>query len=78
MNILTSLFVTILFFILTPGLIVCLPSKGNKYVAAATHAILFSVILFFTINMVEKISLPKIRNPFVKEGLAGAPAPKKK
>ena len=40
-------FVTILFFLFTPGIILSLPSKGSKYTIAITHAILFSFIFCF-------------------------------
>ena len=34
----------LLFFVLTPGILVKLPPKGSKYVIAFTHAILFAII----------------------------------
>lgn len=38
------LFSILLFFVLTPGILVKLPPKGSKYIVAITHAILFAVI----------------------------------
>ncbi len=37
----------ILFFLLTPGILVCLPPKGSKYTVALVHAILFGLITWF-------------------------------
>ena len=35
----------ILFFFLTPGILLRLPSKGSKYVVAAVHAFVFGLLL---------------------------------
>ena len=37
----------ILFFLLTPGILVSLPPKGSKYTVALVHAILFGLITWF-------------------------------
>jgi hypothetical protein len=34
----------LLFFILTPGILLSLPPGGSKMVVAATHAIVFAVV----------------------------------
>jgi hypothetical protein len=39
--ILTSI---VLFFLLTPGILVSLPPKASKYVVALTHAIVFTAL----------------------------------
>lgn len=39
-----TLFVAALFYVLTPGILVTLPSKGSKMVVAATHALIFAVV----------------------------------
>ena len=46
------IYVFFLFFLLTPGIFVSLPPKGSKYVVAAVHALVFTVILHFTYRMV--------------------------
>lgn len=38
-----TLFVAALFYVLTPGILVTLPNKGSKMVAA-THALIFAVV----------------------------------
>jgi len=34
----------ILFFVLSPTVLVRLPSSGNKYIVAATHALIFGLL----------------------------------
>lgn len=46
------LFVTLLFFVLTPGIVVTLPPKSNKYVVAGFHGIVFSLVWYFTYKLV--------------------------
>ncbi len=41
---------TVLFFVLTPGILVTIP-KNNKYAAALVHALLFGTILTFTYKL---------------------------
>jgi hypothetical protein len=38
------LYCTVLFFLLTPGILVSLPKGGSKIVVAATHAFIFAII----------------------------------
>jgi hypothetical protein len=51
-----SAFVALLFFVLTPGVLVSLPPKGSKLVVAATHAVVFTLVFHFTHKMVWNIS----------------------
>ncbi len=37
----------ILFFLLTPGILVCLPPGGSKYTVALVHSLIFGLILWF-------------------------------
>lgn len=53
MNIFHFLYVVFLFVLLTPAILVRLPPKGNKWVVALVHGILFSVILLLTNNFVS-------------------------
>ena len=51
----------VLFFVLTPGVILSLPPKGSKLVTALVHALLFAVLLTlfmecFKMNYQENIS----------------------
>ena len=47
-----SLYVAVLFFILTPAILVRLPPKGDKYTVAGFHAVVFALVLHFTGKMV--------------------------
>ena len=69
MNVLMILYVFVLFFVLTPGILVTLPPKGSKMVVAAVHAIVFSLILWATHKMVWKFTSKTL------EGLTPSPAP---
>ena len=53
-NILMSLFVAVLFFVLTPGVLLSLPKKGSLYTKAAVHALVFAVVFHLTHKAVWK------------------------
>jgi len=44
--------VGLLFFVLTPGVLVSLPPKGSKLVVAATHAVVFALAFHLTHKLV--------------------------
>jgi len=44
MQLLMTLFVAALFFVLTPGILLSLPPNGSKVTVAITHALVFAVI----------------------------------
>jgi hypothetical protein len=46
------LYAFLLFFVLTPGVLVSLPPKGSKFVVALTHGIVFTLIWTLTHKMV--------------------------
>jgi hypothetical protein len=52
MNFFVSLWCAVLFFVLTPGLFLRLPNRGDKYIVACVHAALFALILHFTYKFV--------------------------
>lgn len=52
MNWLVTIYVALLFFVLTPGVLLSLPPKGDKFTVAAVHAIVFAVVLHFTYRLV--------------------------
>ena len=45
MDFLLFLATFVLFFVLTPGVVLSLPPKGSKLVTALVHALLFAVLL---------------------------------
>jgi hypothetical protein len=56
MNIIVALYCALLFFILTPNVLLRLPPNGGKLTVAAVHALVFGVIIFFTQNIVWRCS----------------------
>ena len=55
MNWLSFVYVAVLFFVLTPGILVSLPPKSSKWVVALVHAVVYTVILKFTYHPVSKL-----------------------
>ena len=45
-------FTALLFFVLTPGILLSLPPKGSKMMVAGVHAIVFALVLTFTHKLV--------------------------
>lgn len=42
------LYVFVLFFLLTPGILVTLPPKGSTTIVALTHALAFTLLMWLT------------------------------
>ena len=67
--ILTSI---LLFFLLTPGILVSLPPKASKYVVALTHAIVFTVLYhlihmsFWRMKYMSNVSMEGMQKPAQK------------
>uniref|UniRef100_A0A6C0DLE7 Uncharacterized protein n=1 Tax=viral metagenome TaxID=1070528 RepID=A0A6C0DLE7_9ZZZZ len=72
MNWIFSIYVAILFFLLTPRILLSLPSKGSKYTVAAVHAIVFAVLLHFSGSFISNCSSIL---PVSKEGLRNTKPP---
>jgi len=49
-----ALFAGLLFFALTPGVLVSLPAGGSRTTVALTHAVVFAVVWGLTHKMVWK------------------------
>ena len=47
-----SLFIVILFFVMTPGVLFSLPKGGTWMMKVAVHAVLFALVYHFTHKMV--------------------------
>lgn len=56
MNVLMFVYFFILFFVLTPGILVVLPKKGSKMVVASTHALIFALLATLTYKIVCKFA----------------------
>jgi hypothetical protein len=57
MNWLLTIYIFILFFILTPGILVRIPTNGGKVPIALTHALLFALIWHFTHKIIWNFSM---------------------
>ena len=57
MNVVVTLYVALLFMVLTPGVLLTLPKGGSKLVVAAVHGLVFAVVYHFTHKAVWKASL---------------------
>jgi len=53
-DILMAVYVGILFIILTPDVLVCIPKRSSSLTSAIVHGILFAVVYFFTYKIVFK------------------------
>jgi hypothetical protein len=47
-----TLYVAILFFLLTPGVLLTLPNADSIYVSAGVHAVVFALVYYLTHKMV--------------------------
>lgn len=55
MNWLISLYIAVLFFVLTPGILVSLPQGSGKFKVAAFHAVVFALVYHFTHKIVWRL-----------------------
>lgn len=57
MNLAVAVFSALLFFLLTPGIVLRLPPNGGKMTVAAVHAVVFAVLYSLTHKLVYKLSV---------------------
>jgi hypothetical protein len=57
MNIFVSLYITLLFVLLTPGVITRLPASGSKLTVAIVHGLIFAVLYHFTHKFVWRATM---------------------
>jgi len=55
MNFLIFVYTVFLFVILTPAILLRLPSNGNKFTVAFVHGIVFTIIFHFTHKIVWQL-----------------------
>jgi len=76
MNWVVTLYSALLFFVLTPNVLLRLPTKGSVRVVALVHALVFALIFHFTHKLVWQasvsMSLPSAHAVAKKEGFNGA------
>lgn len=54
-TILMALYFALLFFVLSPGVLLSLPPGASKNVQAATHAVVFALVYVLTNKMVFRL-----------------------
>jgi hypothetical protein len=57
LNLAMLVYVAVLFYVLTPGILVTLPSRSSKMVVAATHAVVFAVVFKLTYKAVWRMTM---------------------
>ena len=57
MNLTVAIYSAILFFILSPGVLLRLPSNGSKLTVAGVHALVFAAALYLTSGYVWRWSV---------------------
>uniref|UniRef100_A0A6C0LCU6 Uncharacterized protein n=1 Tax=viral metagenome TaxID=1070528 RepID=A0A6C0LCU6_9ZZZZ len=58
-----TLYIVLLFFLLTPGVLLRLPPNANKITVAATHAIVFGIVWQLTHKFVWLATVPHMIMP---------------
>ena len=70
MNWSVTFYAAILFFMLTPSILVRLPPKGGKFTVAGVHALVFALIFHFTHKFVWQLSMGLgMPTPIRREGM---------
>ena len=72
MNWAVTVYAAILFFVLTPAVLLRLPPNGSKLTVAAVHAVVFALVFHFTHKIVWQLSMGMGMPMHVrKEGMDG-------
>ena len=56
MNIMMTLYVAILFVLLTPGVLITLPKNASRLTSAVVHGLVFAVVYHFTYKTVYNMT----------------------
>jgi len=57
MSIFCFIYAAVLFFLLTPSVLLRLPAKGSKYVVAGVHSLVFGIVLFISHKLFRSFGL---------------------
>jgi amino acid permease len=55
-NVIKALYAAVLFYLLTPGVLLSLPPNGSKRVVALTHGLIFAVVFFLTYKIILRFT----------------------
>lgn len=58
-----TLYAVLLFFLLTPGVLLRLPPNGNTLTVAATHAVVFGIVWYLTTKVMMMFFIPHMIMP---------------
>ena len=78
MNLTVAIYSAILFFVLSPGVLLRLPSNGSKLTVAGVHALVFAAALYLTSGYVWRWSVSFHAPVHRKEGFEEQENEKKK
>jgi len=80
MSLAVSVYAAILFFLLTPSILLRLPPTGSKYTVAAVHAVVFALIFYFTHKLVWRLGarFEGMETPTPSSSASPSPTPTKK
>jgi hypothetical protein len=69
-NIIHFVILAVLFFLLTPNILLRLPKNGSKFVVAGVHAIVFAVLYYVICILLKRFSVLRdgFRDKECKEG----------
>jgi len=56
MGVIVSIYAAILFFVLTPSILLRLPKNGSKYTVALVHAVVFGLLFWLTHKFVWRMT----------------------
>lgn len=62
------LFSALLFFVLTPGILLRIPPTGNKYMVAFFHAVIFAIIWSLIYNWIWIWTHPNYQHKWIVSG----------
>jgi hypothetical protein len=86
MNLIVALYAGVLFFLLSPNVLLRIPKKGSTKMVAFVHAIVFALVLFLTGKLIlalvskmtdfsKKEGLTRKEGLTKKEGITSGPPP---
>lgn len=56
MNLMMLAYIAVLFYVLTPGILLRVPANGGKMTVAAVHAVVFAIAYHFTHKAVWRMT----------------------
>jgi len=70
MSLLVILYSAVLFFILSPGILLRIPTNGDKFTVAGVHSVVFALLFGLTYKLVWKLGARLRLEGFTTEDIA--------